>query len=322
LTKNTFLLFTGIFLITIYFSFSFCFFCLADNNNSDIETELFSKSIDDQAWLDTLTQSSATFVAIIAALYTTKVLSIASEKQGISRQIEMLESELEERNKILMRYVGEIEDILYGDAEKIISRFLKKQLKKIDMEFTPSLEELSRIFSEEKKREIGKYELKVLEEYFDVFKEISEKKKEEERKRRETDVKRRAYGIPDLSSMVDMFTDASVLVDSFTPEYIRERELRNYDELCKLREQEADVIKVLERKTIEYKEQRESLAFPKYMTYGYLALFYFSIVGVVFPLLFPLVSGDVSLQAMQFLFFLFITGLIAVFGYIQLELKG
>jgi len=273
-------------------------------------------------WLDTLTQSASTFVAIIAALYTTKVLSIVSEKQGIRRQIEIFESELEERKNILKRYVDEIEGIMYDDADEKISRFLKELIRTVDLGVTPTVEELTRVFNEQYNREINEYELKVLEVYYERFIETYERKKEEKRKREEMKAKHRAFGIPDLSYMTGMLSDMSYLVDALKPEYLYERELRNFDELIKQRDKENDQIVVLERILMEYQKQKESLAYPRYMVYGYLALIYFSIVSVVVPLLVPIFLGEVSLQALQYLSLLFISGLLAVFRYLQLELGG
>lgn len=85
--------------------------------------DITSQVVDTQLFL-TIAQVSATFIAILAALYTTKIISLANEKNTILLKIKNLENEVQFRRKHLAELEKNISDIIKEDDEELIDSFI------------------------------------------------------------------------------------------------------------------------------------------------------------------------------------------------------
>lgn len=72
----------------------------------------------DLGWIYAIVEASAAFVAIVGAFFTTKILSIASEKRAVSNRVEMLTKEINQRNELVDAYQEEIDSLIASCGNK------------------------------------------------------------------------------------------------------------------------------------------------------------------------------------------------------------
>jgi hypothetical protein len=266
-------------------------------------------------WLFTLAQASATFVAIVAAFFTAKILSIASEKQTLKNRTSVIDAELANRRALHSSYKEKIDSIRRQWAEESVSRFadrLKLFWKIGKLDHAPSMEEILWVFNKEEKREPDADEMQVLQTRYASLKSEIEEAMEKNRREREQ---------PSLFAM-PRFPEVRL---PLSPEIALESaraERANFIDLKSKYEHESNSITILEGTKKTYQDQIKALAFPPYAIFGFLSLAYFAIVGVVVPLAYAAyISVIDETQAGLFLSF-FISGLFLTFAYIYAEIMA
>lgn len=85
--------------------------------------------------------AGATFVAIVAAFFTTKIISLSGDKQRIKNQIAAIESELQGRHESRDAILRLIDSIEGPRAKAKIEGYLEQMLEK-DFNEVPSIKQL------------------------------------------------------------------------------------------------------------------------------------------------------------------------------------
>lgn len=99
----------------------------------------------------TIAQASATFVAIIAGFFTTKIISISNDRKRILNKLAECNIQLQGRNDILSEYEGTIEEIYEKWGQEKISGFISEILEEPGLRLY-TLDEIENINSELKTR--------------------------------------------------------------------------------------------------------------------------------------------------------------------------
>ena len=118
-------------------------------------------------WIIAIAQISATFVAIVSAFFTTKIVSISSEKGNLKRRIRAIDAEINAKEDMYCEYDEERRQIWKGWAEKDVSEFVKS-LSKIPT----SLNELIEEFEQYKDEGSDEFEISALIEVHQTFEDV------------------------------------------------------------------------------------------------------------------------------------------------------
>jgi peptidoglycan hydrolase CwlO-like protein len=70
-----------------------------------------TKVLIDPEWLYTLVQAGATFSAIVGAFFTTKILTIASEKRALQNRIAQLWEEISQRQNQIQQMQDKVDTV-------------------------------------------------------------------------------------------------------------------------------------------------------------------------------------------------------------------
>jgi hypothetical protein len=81
----------------------------------------------------TIAQASATFVAIIAGFFTTKIISISNDRKRIENKLAECNIQLEGRENILSEYENTVEEIYEKWGQEKIGDFVKEILEETDL---------------------------------------------------------------------------------------------------------------------------------------------------------------------------------------------
>ena len=273
----------------------------------------------DLGWLYAVAESSAAFVAIVAAFFTTKILSIASERKTLSNRVKLLTKEIEQRNHIVEMYQKDIDRIWFKWAGETVDPFLEDAKYDANPDSPPSLEELIDAFKQKESRTPNQYEQGLLERKYAVF--VDEVKK----LAKEREEARKAFAKSPYSVLGQLFGATRELRMLTTrlklPEQVR-REVEELEKAEDKQEEELKAVALLELRKNEYEEQSQSISFPKYVWFGFSSLVYFAIVGVAVPLAYVLLAAQFQQYILEsHVFFLFLSGLIIVFLYLYLEIR-
>ena len=138
------------------------------------DTLIANQKQDEKAQLMyTVAQVSGIFIAILGGFLTTKLLTISTDKNRLTSQIEEIKTKTDNHNKIIEHYTKIKDNIGFQWAEENINRFVN-ELSKSDTPIPDSLPKLIELFKEEQ-IEVNDYELKVLElNYEDIIKRLDE----------------------------------------------------------------------------------------------------------------------------------------------------
>lgn len=266
----------------------------------------------------TIAQVSATFVAIIAGFYTTKVISISSEKQRIRNKIGEIDAELRERKKIADHYQGRIDEHFAEEAKQDVSYFMQTLLVKDELkEYT--LEELIALYKTEHK-EADDY---VQAELKNKLNEINEKIREEIKKRQPKLLDPRlpislaatasAFGAirPALTRINFMPSPASLAISQQERDMIREWAGKRNDEHARMR--------ILLELRKNHEQELKATIWPKHLAFGMSAQVTFAVFGVVIPLAYARWPALGGVEADTIALGWFGLGLSTVFAYIFSE---
>jgi len=273
----------------------------------------------DLGWLYAIAQSSAAFVAIVAAFFTTKILSIASEKSVLLNRIRLLTKEIEQRNRVVETYQEDIDRIWFKWAEETVEPFLEDVKYDVNPDSPPSSEELIDLFKQNQHRDPNQYERQLLEKKYSAFVE-KVKKVAKEREEARKALYKSPYSV--VGQLFGVTRELRLLTTRLKlPEEVR-REAEELDKAYDKQEEELKAMSLLELRKSEYEEQLESISFPKYIWFGFSSLAYFAVVGVVVPLIYVLLIDQVQQHVSVLLvFFLFSSGLTVMFLYLYLEIR-
>jgi len=288
----------------------------------------------DTGWLYSIIQAGATFAAIVGAFFTTKILTIASEKRTLQNHVEQLKREISEREQEMKKAQEDVDEIEEDMAVEHIDILEDEFMSLVDVEHPPSVSDMCALFEEISNRPPDKYEKKAIERMHPRFAEqVNEeaKKKAAEKASQarirwlEEEVKRGNIGATlELMTarmqypVLRAWPDLSVRppTRSVTP-----RDLRWLDEMyLRLREQRL-LLAILAARKADYDRDLKALAFPKYIREGFIALIYLVIVGVVLPLGIAPSWYTLPDCAETLLFLLFMSGLAAMVLYLYSEVR-
>jgi hypothetical protein len=113
----------------------------------------------------TIVQASATFVAIIAGFFTTKIISISNDRKKLENKLVECNIQLQGRRNILSEYEGTIEGIYEKWGQEEIVSFVSDMLKEIDLHLY-TVDELESRFHE-KYLNPSEQHLRILRERYD-----------------------------------------------------------------------------------------------------------------------------------------------------------
>ncbi len=80
-------------------------------------------------------------------------------------------------------------------------------------------------------------------------------------------------------------------------------------------------IEILKAQRMLYERQLYVLLFPPYWRVGIFAFIYFAIVGVLLPLMIPLIISEICLTQLWIFFVIYISGFVIMFIYLWKEIK-
>lgn len=273
----------------------------------------------DLGWLYAIAESSAAFVAIVAAFFTTKILSIASEKSTLLNRVKLLTKEIEQRNEVVETYQEDIDRIWFKWAEETVEPFLEDIKYEVNPDSPPSVEELIDLFKETERRDPNEYEQELLKKKYSAFVEkVKEIAKEREEARKA--LYKSPYSV--VGQLFGVTRELRLLTTKLKlPEEMR-REVEKLDKAYDKQEEELKAISLLELRKTEYEEQLKSVSFPKYIWLGFGSLIYFAFVGVTVPLIYVLFMQQFQQYISELhVLTLFLSGLIVIFLYLYLEIR-
>jgi hypothetical protein len=267
----------------------------------------------DFGWFYAIVGSSATFVAIVSAFFTTKILAIASEKRQLLIEIASTNKEIDERTKLANLFQEEIGSIHLKWAKRDVNPFLEVILFDVAKSGSiPTLEELIEKFTD-KEGAPDEYEKKVLKEKYGDFVEQAKVKIAEERQR--------------VNSRFTIFSPLSmaalpVLPPTLNLTQIVMRERERLDDVTDKFSEETNRLKILENQKEDRANRLKAVYLPKYIGLSFAFLIYFIIVGVALPLAYVSWGNILSVYVSEpLIYVLFLSGLGLNVIYLYLEVR-
>ena len=211
----------------------------------------------------TIAEASATFVAIVAGFFTTKIISISGEKKRLRSRLAELEAELISRDRLAKRYKSVMDGIESRWARGSIDNFIRRLLSQEEIEVY-SLEEMKAKFRTFEECELNEFEENVLRERYDEIRGMI------------TGIlEGRTPSIFDVGSLA-LSIDSSVR--------IAERESVVFSEnKGKFLIEESEIIRCQNMKQ-QYKADLDADTFPSHMRFGFTSQIIFAVLGVLIPL--------------------------------------
>lgn len=283
----------------------------------------------DPNWFySSLAQSAAAIVGLIGAFVTSRVMMMASERSQIENRINEINAEtkeLERQNSPLIEYIAEIdkkkeEENREKDDETVIA-FLQTKKSMLNLKNLPTDDEMLKELREGNEIEIPD------DKFNSMFKEkykawIEEKNEDKEGKNIITNswmaINACLSGLNKLQVplFINPITSNKPIFTSIKPTFnIR------YNNSKETLEKNKKEISNGEAKIQELQHQLKQIVLPKHFIYLTISLIYFTLVGVILPLWLIPITSEQHLIWRPFVQLFFITGLIAVFSIIFIEIK-
>jgi predicted RND superfamily exporter protein len=256
----------------------------------------------DTSLLLAISQASATFVAILAGFYTTKIISISSEKKKLHSKIREIDNELTWRRRTVASLAREIDNIHNKWDEEAVESFAQYLVTQPYYNNTiNTFEDIKQRFEEYYEQPPSENRLKILERKCPSILEEIQK-----------NVQDKTVKLLAIAPQSEHFRRA--LQDN--------NEVKNRDTLRDQLNREESRISFLEDSKTTQENDLKFLVYPKYVKFGYASFIIFAMIGVIFPLTYrwwPLYwrnnSELLSLSA-------FGIGLLLTFLYLGLELRN
>lgn len=250
----------------------------------------------DLSWIYALIQAAAVFIALVGAFFTTKVLTIASERRSLRSRSELLAKEIGANEQKESAIISSLDELQTKWANEDVTAFYRGKLDEGETEAPPSLKNLKSEFKGE--GQLNSFEELELENQYDAFAKA---------------YKPRSV----LSGLSQSLAGISAL--TLLPSGLRKSEREEYhrdtENLRKLREELA----VQRVRGAELDNQLRLSSFPRYTLFGFGVLVYLMSVTIILP--FAMVAQGISVSTIGTLTFaLFVTGVVGEIIYLALEM--
>ena len=260
-----------------------------------------------------LAQSAAAIVGLIGAFVTSKVMMMAGERSRIEKRIHEVNAEIKELERQNAPLIEEVdrkdEEQDRKNDEESVNDFLRAKKPELNLEKLPTTDEMLKELREGNR-------INIFDDKFAyMFKEEYKALKEEIRMEEEAQPKR-ILGIGGLVSGIR----SADLTNLSIPRRIRSTPDPRYKKYREIIEENNNKISYKDAKIQELQHQFNQITLPVHFKRLIHALIYFSIVGVIVPLWLLPITEVQHLFWKPIVFLLFITGFVAVFRYIFIEI--
>jgi hypothetical protein len=268
-----------------------------------------SDSLANGQLMSTLAEAAATFVAIVAGFYTTKIFSIKSDKNRLDSSIKQLKLEKEHISLDVNYYKSEIQKIDDKELDEYVEEFideLKNKVKTSPM-VIHSKDDIIKYYKELSGNEPSEKVVRKIENKIESESLMEELKKlEKERKR----LKYHEY-----------VTMTPPLDNNPATRIIAHQEREKYDELVRNYQRGLSKLTRLEEQIESSIEDQKHLILPEHLIIGFSSFVIFAILGVIFPLTSQLWNPYVKQYFEPDLFYLILfgIGLTVTLAYIGIE---
>jgi len=265
-----------------------------------------------------LAQSAAAIVGLIGAFVTSRVMMMAGERSRREKRIDEINAEikeLERQNVPLLEYINEvnrkIEEEDRKEDEGRVNDFLRAKKPELDLENLPTADEMLKELREGNRINIfdEKFNSMFKEKYNVLKEEISVEKEEAAQPKR-------------ISSLGGLLAGIqSPETNLRTPRLLRSTPDPLFKKYRGIKEENDK--KITDKNAIiqELQGQLKQMILPKHFKWFIISIIYFTVGGVILPLLLLPITPEQHLVWKPRVVFLFVTGLIAVFLYIFIEIK-
>lgn len=249
-------------------------------------------SLVDIELLNTIAQISATFIAITAGFYTTKIISIVNEKSRISSRINEYEVELNLLRQSHSTYTKKIDQIDEERKNEFIEHFKEVALgpfKEITLgqgRVIKDVNDLVSIYSKYYRIVPSEGIIKTLTE---ILPDIVETSRIREKERAEKNKKLldslRSGEFPDMHNSITAIAHPSISENQDIINKMESQQEQNiYDDLIRSRDHTKNRLMMLEEITNTSRQELNSMEYPKHIRFGFISLIVFAIIGVIIPL--------------------------------------
>ena len=261
-----------------------------------------------------LTQSAATFVAILAGFYTTKILTIAGDKNRIEHKINYLKSEINFVTENIKNLKVEVNNIQEEEDNQLLQYFIEIIKDECHLPSFPNIKNLNDLINYYEKFFQGKPS----ENFVTKLKQQSDQIINELNKIRRDRLEKNTF-----SSTLALSTSLTSDIGSRIIEANRTlEEERNFNELTKELVEKENKLKFLNQQYSLYNEELHSLVYPKHLKFGFISFGLFAFLGVVIPLMHQWWSPYFRENSDIFALIMFLIGLAITFAYILLEIRS
>lgn len=264
--------------------------------------------------MSSLTQSAATFVAILAGFYTTKILTIAGDKNRIEHKINYLKSEISFETENISNLKTERDTIQEEDDNQNLQYFIETIKDKAHSPGFPNIRSLNDLIIYYKKT----IQEKPSERLLTNLKQQSDSVLNELKIIKEDRINKNTFSSNSISpSSYSSDIGSRILEANRTLE-----EQRSFNELLKELEEKENKLKFLNQQYSLNNEELHSLVYPKHLTFGFISFGLFAFLGVVIPLMHQWWYHYLNENSDVFALIMFLIGLTITFAYILVEIHS
>ena len=218
---------------------------------------------------NTILQITGVFIAIIGGFFTTKLLSIATERKKIQRKINEINSELKYQEDIIMANHENADSILQSWAQEDVEKFRNDLLSQSNLK-EYSKNELINMYESSKKNSSNDFEKEIIYEQYDEI--IANIKSTLQRRK----------DMPDFAPEF-LFSGNWLKPLNFIP-----RNYKQYSDIInKIDSQEFKFQYLKEQKHL-FENEKLDLSNPVNINKGFVYLFFATCVGIIYPISFQL----------------------------------
>jgi hypothetical protein len=271
------------------------------------DENMISSMVDTQLML-TIAQASATFVAIMAGFFTTKIISISSDKKRIESKIAEDDIKRQGKEMKIMDYKEIIGNIERRKAERSVDSFVNDLLDEPLLNIY-TLEQLKHKYAEKYMFEPNEYEIKILDkEYGRITKKIQKEMED------------RAVHFK-ITGNIRTSATRSYLVRNIMDPETENRENEELDEMYKKIQLEENEIAILDNLKHHYEAEKDAISYPL-TNLAFISQLIFVVTGIVIPFNYNWWAPSLHswFDTNEFGLIMFYIGLSSAFCYLGLEL--
>lgn len=269
--------------------------------------------------MSTIAQTAATFVAILAGFYTTKIISIAGDKNRIENKIQEINLEIVLTKKNIEIIENELDEIINRNDESLVDSFIEYVIDEIrsslfyndipDYTFDNLKEEFIKYYDDN----ITENQAKKLNEKMPLIMEEIKNKKEEKRSEYEKSTIPAEY----ITTSIGRPISES---ESIIRYHKNENENRIFEAHIQNKNNEENKLSFLKERLRIYEQELKSLIYPKHLKFAYISFIIFAIFGVIIPLTYEWWNIYFGEYSDIFALSMFGAGLMLSFVYIYMEM--